>query len=108
MIQQISLDKILQNSNKFSLAQATSNSSTGKTSGSGTIGVFWGFIIGISFIFGVYDKIWGSKTPDIMLYTLTFASICAGLLGYRKGQDAKGELHPVVSDDDCKDNNQNS
>ena len=104
MIQQALLAQVIQNSDKFSLAQATSNSSTGKTSGSGTIGVYWGFIIGLSFLLGVIDKIWFSKTPDILLYSLSFAAICAGLLGYRKGQDVKGEQ---ISAPD-NDNNQNS
>ena len=68
---------------KFNFGELFSND-TGKTSGSGFSGVIGFLIASASFLLGVVDKMWISHTPDIMINALTFAGICAGLLGLRK------------------------
>ena len=74
------------NIEKWSLAEATSNSD-GKSSGSGTAGILIVFVSCLGFLLGVYDHIWGTKTSDVMIESLAFCGVGAGLLGYRKGKD---------------------
>jgi hypothetical protein len=80
--------------NKFSFAQMTSNSN-GKTSASGTMGVLICTIGSISFLYGSLIK-----DTDILLQSVVFTGIGAGLLGYRKSQDpSKGtEITDIVQD----------
>lgn len=66
--------------NKFSFAQMTSNSD-GKTSASGTMGVLICTIGSICFLYGSLIK-----DSDILLQSVVFTGIGAGLLGYRKSQ----------------------
>ncbi len=79
--------------NKFSFAQLVSNNS-GKTSGSGTMGCLTCFAGVIGFLLGMVDKMWLSKTADVMNSSIIVVTIGAGLLGYRKSQP-----DPVVADD---------
>lgn len=72
---------------KFSFAQMTSNSD-GKTSGSGTLGVFAGLIGVLAFFYGVIDYSFVSKTGTIMTQSIVVITIGAGLLGYRKSREA--------------------
>ena len=72
--------------NKFSFGQLTSNSD-GKTSGSGTSGVYIVFLGMICFTLGVIDKMFLTKSADIMSYSLMAVTVGAGLLGYRKSID---------------------
>jgi len=67
--------------NRFSFAQMTSNSN-GKTSASGTMGVLICTIGSISFLYGSLIR-----DNEILLQTVVFTGIGAGLLGYRKSQD---------------------
>jgi hypothetical protein len=79
------------NVNRFSFAQMTSNSD-GKTSGSGTMGVFICFIGSLAFLAGVVGSLTSDKTPDIMMQAIIFTGIGAGLLGYRKSKDNSENL----------------
>jgi hypothetical protein len=72
---------------KFSFAQLTSNSD-GKTSASGTAGLYIVFIGGICFLLGCIDKMFLDKSVDILAQTIIFVSIGATLLGYRKSKDS--------------------
>ncbi len=72
---------------KFSFAQLTSNSD-GKTSGSGTAGLYVVFIGGICFLLGCINKMFLDKSVDILTQSIILVSIGATLLGYRKSRDA--------------------
>lgn len=72
---------------KFSFAQLTSNSD-GKTSGSGTAGLYIVFIGGVCFLLGCIDKMFLDDNVDILAQSIIFVSIGAALLGYRKSKDA--------------------
>ncbi len=74
--------------NKFSFAQMTSNSD-GKTSGSGSAGIYLVFIGGLIVLMGSIAGLFmnAPQAANVLLAgtgTLTFG---AGLLGYRKSQD---------------------
>lgn len=72
--------------NKFSIAQMCSNKD-GKTSGSGTVGIYICLFGVIGFMFGVGDFMWGTKKNDVMIYSTGIITIGAGLLGFRKSQE---------------------
>lgn len=67
---------------KFSFAEMTSNNN-GKTSGTGTMGIYICLIGGICFLMGCIDKMWISKDIDIITQSIIFTGIGAGLLGVR-------------------------
>ena len=71
---------------KFSFGQLTSNSD-GKTSGTGTMGILICTIGALCFLLGCVDKMFLSKTIDILTQSTFFVGIGAGLLGYRKSQE---------------------
>jgi hypothetical protein len=71
--------------NKFSFAEMTSNES-GKTSGSGTVGIVISFIGGLCFLLGSVDKMFFSGTVDILTQSIVVIGIGVGLLGFRKGK----------------------
>ena len=73
---------------RFSFAQLTSNSD-GKTSGSGTAGIYIVFIGGICFLLGCVDKMFLNGTVDILTQSIIMVTIGSGLLGYRKSKDTK-------------------
>lgn len=79
--------------NKFSFAQMTSNSD-GKTSASGTMGVLICTVGSICFLYGSI-----TKDSDILLQSVVFTGIGAGLLGYRKS-------HPPTSSSEIVDSSQ--
>ena len=74
--------------NKFSFAQMTSNSS-GKTSGSGTAGIYLVFIGGIigvlATLVAVFTK--DAEVAEVLLFASATLTLGAGLLGYRKSID---------------------
>lgn len=76
--------------NKFSFAQMTSNT-TGKTSASGTMGVFTISIGLITFVMGSVDYFIDANN-DIMVQSIILIGIGAGLLGYRKSKDGKEKI----------------
>lgn len=79
--------------NRFSFAQMTSNSD-GKTSASGTMGVLICVIGSISFLLGSI-----SKNEDVLLQSVVFTGIGAGLLGYRKSQDSTKPTEDIPVED---------
>ena len=62
------IKKQIGNIKQFSFAEMTSNSS-GKTSGSGTAGLYIVFIGGLTFLMGCIDKMFLNKDIDCLLYT---------------------------------------
>ncbi len=78
------------NIQKFSFAEMTSNDN-GKTSGSGTLGLFIGFAGVIGFLFGILDYSFWSKDGLIMSQSIIVISIGAGLLGWRKAKEKTKE-----------------
>ena len=74
--------------NKFSFSQMTSNTN-GKTSGSGTAGLYIVAIGGVCFLLGCLDKMFFTKTIDIVTQSVILIGIGATLLGFRKSKDAK-------------------
>ena len=73
---------------KFSFSEMTSNES-GKTSGSGTMGVIIICVGALSFLFGIIDKMFLNNDADILTQTILFTSIGASLLGVRKLKGTK-------------------
>jgi hypothetical protein len=71
---------------KFSFAEMTSNSN-GKTSGSGTMGIYITAIGGVCFLMGCVDKMFLNKDIDVITQSIIFTGIGATLLGYRKSKD---------------------
>jgi hypothetical protein len=76
---------------KFSFAEMTSNDD-GKTSGSGTTGIFISFIGGLCFLLGCIDKMFLSNTADILTQSIIVIGIGVGLLGYRKGKSTDAKI----------------
>ena len=85
------IKKQIGNIQKFSFAEMTSNSS-GKTSGSGTAGLYIVFIGGITFLMGSIDKMFLNKDIDVMTQSIILIGIGATLLGYRKSKDQTEEI----------------
>jgi len=83
------MKKLIANMEKFSFAQLTSNSN-GKTSGSGTAGLYIVFIGGLCFLLGCIDKMFLDKSIDILTQSIVMVTIGAALLGYRKSKDNFG------------------
>jgi len=79
---------------KFSFAQMTSND-TGKTSGSGTMGVLICTVGSLSFLLGVMDKIFFTHNIDIMTQTIVFTGIGASLLAVRKMKGSNNVDHVI-------------
>lgn len=78
------------NINKFSFGQLTSNSD-GKTSASGTAGLYIIFIGGICFLMGCIERMFIDQSIDVITQSIVFVGIGAGLLGYRKSIWVKSE-----------------
>jgi hypothetical protein len=76
---------VQENINKFSFAQMTSNAN-GKTSSSGTMGVYIIIFSMIAFLYGCIE-FHSSNKADIMMYASANILVGAGLLGYRKSKD---------------------
>jgi hypothetical protein len=84
------IKKQIGNIQKFSFAEMTSNSS-GKTSGSGTAGLYIVFIGGLTFLMGCIDKMFLNKDIDVITQSIILVGIGATLLGYRKSKDNSEE-----------------
>ena len=82
------------NIGKFSFGELTSNSN-GKTSGSGTAGLYIVFIGGICFLLGCIDKMFLDESLDILTQSIVLIGIGASLLGYRKSKDSNIEIAPT-------------
>jgi hypothetical protein len=74
------------NISKFSFAEMTSNSN-GKTSASGTMGIFIILIGGLTFLVGAIAMIFKSTDSDILVQSIALVYAGALLLGYRKSKD---------------------
>ena len=83
--------KLIAAMDKFSFAQMTSNNN-GKTSGSGTAGVYIIFIGGICFLLGCIDKMFLDESVDIITQSIVLVGIGASLLGYRKSKDSADDV----------------
>lgn len=77
--------------NKFSFAQMTSNAN-GKTSASGSMGIFIILIGGLTFLIGSFAMIFKSTDSDILVQSIAMVYAGALLLGYRKSRDAKDNV----------------
>lgn len=73
----------------FSFAQLTSNED-GRTSASSTMGVIVTVIGCLAFLMGIIDRIFFTGSVDIMVQTIVFTGIGAGLLGIRKWKANNG------------------
>lgn len=86
------------NIDKFSFAQLVSNNS-GKTSGSGTMGVLISTVGCIGFLCSVICMLFKTSVPNLANESLAVIGIGAALLGYRKSKtDADQEPIMNVSD----------
>lgn len=83
--------------NKFSFAQMTANND-GKTSGSGTMGVYIVIIGGLCFLLGCIDKMFLKGTIDILTQSIIVITVGAGLLGWRKQKQAKPDSNVVTEE----------
>lgn len=91
----------MMDANKFSLAQATSNNS-GKTSGSGTAGLYLVFIGGlIGMISSISALFSAPHISDTLLFATGIITTGAALLGYRKSVD-KVEIENNVLNKEVK------
>ena len=82
---------MIKNISKFSFAEMTSNDD-GKTSGSGTTGIFISSIGGLCFLLGAVDKMFLSGTVDSLTQSIIVIGIGVGLLGYRKGKSTDAKI----------------
>lgn len=82
----ITLYEMIQDMNKFSFAQMTSNTD-GKTSGTGTMGILICTVGSLCFLLGCIDKMWITHTVDIITQSIVFVGIGVALMGYRKSQE---------------------
>jgi hypothetical protein len=79
---------------RFSFAQMTSNGN-GKTSASGTVGVFICLVGCVAFLLGALDRIFLSHSIDIMTQTIVFTGIGGALLGVKKWKSDGEDVPPV-------------
>ena len=84
------MNKLKPSIDKFSFAQLTSNNN-GKTSASGTAGLYIIAIGGICFLLGCIDKMFFEKSVDIITQSIMLIGIGVTLLGYRKSKDSNIE-----------------
>ena len=73
--------------NKFSFSELCSNGN-GKTSGSGTAGLYIVAIGGLCFLIGCIAKVFVTSASDIITQSILFTTTGATLLGYRKAKDS--------------------
>ncbi len=81
--------------NKFSFAQMTSNSN-GKTSASGTMGIFIILIGGITFLIGSLGVIFKATDTNVLIQSIALVYAGALLLGYRKSKDTETSSEPAA------------
>lgn len=80
------------NPKKFSLTEATTNTSTGKTSLSAVLSLLTGLVSCITFVYGCFIK-----NSEIITQSSMLIITAAGLAGYRKSQDTKTETIEIPS-----------
>lgn len=91
------MNKLKQSIDKFSFGQLTSNNN-GKTSASGTAGLYIIAIGGVCFLLGCVDKMFFDKSVDIITQSIMLIGIGVTLLGYRKSKDSNVESPEEVSE----------
>jgi hypothetical protein len=79
---------------RFSFGEMTSNDN-GKTSGTSTAGLYIIFIGGLCFLLGCIDKLWITKSIDVITQAITFTLIGATLLGVKNVMNGK---KPIATD----------
>jgi hypothetical protein len=79
---------------KFSLGEMTSNNN-GKTSSTSTSGVYIIAIGGLCFLLGCIDKMFLSKSVDIINQSIMFTTIGAALLGVKNVIGGKKDETPT-------------
>lgn len=84
------MNKLKQSIDKFSFGQLTSNNN-GKTSASGTAGLYIIAIGGVCFLLGCVDKMFFDKSVDIISQSIMLIGIGVTLLGYRKSKDSNSK-----------------
>jgi hypothetical protein len=84
------MNKLKQSIDKFSFGQLTSNNN-GKTSASGTAGLYIIAIGGVCFLLGCADKMFFDNSVDIITQSIMLIGIGVTLLGYRKSKDSISE-----------------
>lgn len=89
--------RMLGDVNKFSVSQMLSNSD-GKTSASGTMGVFICLIGGVSFFIGAMALIFKGTDSDILVQSISLVYAGALLLGYRKSADRESSGYDDYND----------
>jgi hypothetical protein len=75
------------NMDKFSFSELCSNGN-GKTSGTGTAGLYIVAIGGLCFLIGCIAKVFVADVSDIITQSILFTTTGATLLGYRKSKDS--------------------
>lgn len=81
---------MINNKMNFSFGQLTSNDN-GKTSASGTMGIYIVLIGGLCFLLGCIDKMWINRDIDIITQSIIFTTTGVTLLGIRKVKSIKDE-----------------
>jgi hypothetical protein len=76
--------------NKFSWAELFSDQN-GKTSGTSFVGILICVVGTICFLLGCIDKMWISKSIDVITQSITFVLIGASLMGLKKVVGSKGQ-----------------
>ena len=74
---------------KFSWAELFSENSTGKTSGTAFTGIIICMVGTLCLLLGCIDKMWISKSIDIITQSITFVLIGASLMGLKKVMSSK-------------------
>ena len=85
---------------KFSWAEIFSNDS-GKSSGTSFVGIIICLVGTLCFFLGCIDKMWISKSIDIITQSLTFVLIGASLMGVKKivgGKDSSSSSETTTTD----------
>lgn len=85
---------MLSNISKFSWAELFSNDN-GKTSGTAFCGIIICMVGTLCFFLGCIDKMWVSKSIDIITQSIVLVGIGATLLGVRKVVGGKSSDEPT-------------
>jgi hypothetical protein len=78
---------------QFSWSELFSNE-TGKTSSTAFCGVVICVAGTLTFILGCFDKMWVTKSLDVINQSIMFVGIGAALMGVRKVVDSKNPIDP--------------
>ena len=83
--------RMISNVSKFSWAEMFSNDN-GKTSGTAFTGIIICMVGTLCFFLGVIDKMWISKSIDVITQSITFVLIGASLMGIKKVVGSKDNV----------------